>query len=1092
MRHNASLTLLFFACLPLASVAWAGGLAADFASPPASARAGVWWRWIDGNITAEGITRDLHEMSREGIRGADIFDVAGAPQVGKVGMMSPEWRRMFGHAVEEAAANHISFGMVPAAGWGMGGPWIDAEHAAKTLRCAEVQVDGPQHLNQILPRPPGPANYYRDVAVVAFREPADRPVQPAEVRASSSQAGYCNERNWPPADVCDADPNTCWRSGVAVTPQSPAWLEFRYRQPLPASSLYLAGAPHAGPQHGELQALINGHFERLAAFDLKAGEARTLAFPPTTASVFRLLINSAYAPDVQLAEAWLLRAGDVPRLRPGIQWWWFKSAQRSFWDWPKQGPAALEEEYPEDGASDCQASAVVDLSSRLGPEGKLEWEVPAGRWTILRFGAVLLGEAPRMMSRALSGGYEPDPFAPVSADDMFQHTLGPLLQDAGPEAGKTLKTVLVDSWEYGATAEGFQPTWTDRFRQEFKRRRGYDLLPWLPALARRIVDSRQLTDRFLWDYRQTLAELYEDFYARLTQLAHDHHLQTRAENGYGTYPFQHIEGLAAFARVDVPMGEFWYDNPILTQHYHFADSVRTAASAAHIYGRRFVSAESLTIAHGIWEAPGQFKTCLDQAFCTGLNQSMLHLYSLQYDTNARPGLDTYDLLNANMTWWEQSHAFLDYISRCQALLQRGLPVADACYFYGEGACKFVPGRAFLQPALPEGYDFDGINAEVILHRLKARGGRLVLPDGMSYRYLVLPAQPGWNVSARVLGKLERLVRAGATIVGPPPGSAPGLTGFPRQDREVAHLRQTLWGATPGPTGVRQVGKGRVVWGSSMAQLLRSDAVLPDVQVQGGSHDLQWCHRREANTDIYFLSNQGETNLRVAVAFRVTGKQPELWDANSGRTRTLCQFQAGPGQTVVPLQFAPGQSWFVVFCKPVAQPDPSVANFPVLTQAAVVSGPWSVQFDPKWGGPEQPVMFEHLEDWSHRPEPSIKYYSGTAVYRKRFDLPAGLPCPGTRIFLDLGTVKDLTEVRLNGHDLGVLWTAPWQWEITDAVKPAGNELELRVVNLWPNRLIGDAHLPPGRRFTHTNVSQFSRDDQLLPSGLLGPVSLQKGR
>ena len=806
----------------------AGELANQFLTPPQAAKAGVWWRWIDGNVTKEGITRDLTEMARQGIMVLDLFDVGGAPKTGPAAMMGSEWRALFQHALAEAARLGVSINVVPAAGWGMGGPWIDATHATKTLAFREIQVEGPQRLTCNLPAASGPGGYYRDAMVVAFPAASTAPVRPLTVRASSEASGYCGEHNFPSAEAVDDDPETAWQ--VVNNATYPVTLDVTYPRPLPAVGAFIVSLPGAGLATGEIQASDDGRqFRTVATIAMQPGEHRLLSFSPVTASTFRLLVTSAHDPDLRLAEFQMLRAGDKPQLRPGIKWWKFKSGNRSVWQWPRQrANLMLADEYPAPEVSDCRHTDTVDLTGRMSPQGQLTWDVPAGRWTIARFGVVLVGEPPRAKSRAVpNGGYEVDPYSPAAANALYDSTARILVADTPPASRKALTGLFIDSYEIGASAAGQQGTWTEGFRETFQSRHGYDLLPWLPALTRRVVDSRQATNRFLWDYRQLLAELYNGFYAQWTKRAHADGLLMRAENVYGTYPMPHIDGLAAGGRVDVPMGEFWYGDA-LSYCYTTADFVRTAASSAHIYDKPVVGAESLTIADGLEQSPKDWKKILDENFCKGLNQAMVHLWSQQYDVGARPGLHTYDAINANMTWWPHADGFLTYIARCQHLLRQGKPVADLCYFIPEGSCAYVPSRQQITPAIPDGYEFDGLNAEVLLSRVSCRDGRLTLSHGVSYRYLVLPDNPGWGVTAPVLERIAALVREGITIVGPKPGASPSLSGADDQDRRIRRCADDLWGVDPGIAGVRTVGKGRVIWGSELEDIVARDGLPPDL------------------------------------------------------------------------------------------------------------------------------------------------------------------------------------------------------------------------------------------------------------------------
>jgi len=411
-----------------------------------------------------------------------------------------------------------------------------------------------------------------------------------------------------------------------------------------------------------------------------------------------------------------------------------------------------------------------------------------------------------------------------------------------------------------------------------------------------------------------------------------------------------------------------------------------------------------------------------------------------------------------------------------------------------------------------------LNAEVLLKDAAAKDGQLVLPGGMSYRYLVLPHQDSLKVSPTVLRKIAKLVEDGVTAIGPKPAlEAPGLTDYPECDREVRRLAERLWGNQPGDAGERKEGTGRVIWGKTPASVIAADGLAPDVEFRASGQDskFDWIHRRAGGTDIYFVSNQKAASASAEIAFRTSGRQPELWDAVTGEIRALPEFHETNGRTLVPMRFEPRQSFFLVFRKPASSPikREGARNFPESLTVAEIAGPWEVAFDPKWGGPEK-ASFATLEEWTKRPEEGIRYYSGTAVYRKTFDIPSSASNNRqSRIYLDLGTVKNLASIKLNGQDLGVVWTAPWHVEITKAVQKKGNRLEIAVVNLWPNRLIGDAKLPPKKRFATTNVKTYlgvppefslpggckaceerkrtnDLEKSLLPSGLLGPVTVKR--
>jgi hypothetical protein len=686
-------------------------------------------------------------------------------------------------------------------------------------------------------------------------------------------------------------------------------------------------------------------------------------------------------------------------------------------------------------------------------------------------------------------------------DMHFAETGGKMIADAGPLAGKTLKYVHDDSYEV-AGPNGQQPTWTPDFRAEFRKRRGYDPLSYLPVLARRIVDGRQVSNRFLWDYRRTIGDLYaESHYRRMRALAQKHGIGTHPESG-GPF-WLHIDALECEGINDVPMGEFWKrvpepNGPVpMANWYPICDTVRQAASAAHVYGKPICQAEAFTSMGPNWEEDFfDLKDIGDRAFCAGLTRNMLCFYVHQGRLDVKPGYQWEAAgthFDRNVTWWDQIHAWLKYLARCQFLLAQGHFAAELCYFYGEDVPNFVPAKTHMRPPLPAGYDCDTINAEVLLGRLSVQDGRLTLPDGMSYRLLVLPQHR--TVSPHVLGKIKALVEAGATAVGPRPERAPGLTDHPNCDAEVKRLADELWGEMGSGQAMermeRKVGRGRVIAGKTLREILAADGVPPDFEHRATAPDAQldFIHRTSPAAEIYFVSNQLNRPEKAECLFRVAGRQPEIWDPITGEHWEAGDFRQEKGRTMVPLEFGPRQSWFVLFRKPAAEPKPKRSNFPTFAVAGELAGPWTVRFDPKWGGPES-IVFDKLDDWTKRPEPGIKFYSGKATYLNTFDLPESARPPGQRLYLDLGSLKNVAQVRVNGQDAGVVWTAPWRIEITRLAQPTGNRLEIDVVNLWPNRLIGDAALPPGKRLTTTNVVKFKKDSPLMASGLFGPVTIQR--
>lgn len=794
-------------------------------------------------------------------------------------------------------------------------------------------------------------------------------------------------------------------------------------------------------------------------------------------------------------------------------------------------PPDKQEWYRDIAILACRAGAdglwntheAVDVTDRF-LEGTLKWEVPEGAWTILRFGYTLAAIRVSEPSAAMDPSWEIDPLSSAAMDHHFAATGTKLIEDAGPLAGRTLKYTHIDSWEIGV------PTWTASFVEDFRARRGYDPIPYLPAMAGKTVTSKEVTVRFQWDYRRTLADLVaENYYGRLAKLSHEKGLGTHPESG-GPFYTHDIDGLECEGTNDIPMAEFWasrfpysipgFDEGVSSSFFRSSESefppcnygsVRQAATAAHIYGKPMCQAEAYTSFNDDWtEDPFFLRPYGDRAFCVGLTRNVLCFYVHQSDLNAKPGFQwahTGTHFDRNITWWEKSHAWLTYLARCQYMLRQGKFAADILYYCGEAIPNFV---LIDRKPLP-GYDFDTINPQVLLTRATAKDGRVVLPDGMSYRYLVIPENVGETMTPAVAKKFKELVDGGATLIGSRPRHAPGLTDYPRCDEQVKKLADALWGTDTAASGMRTVGNGRVIWGRTLEEVINSDRLAPDIELKGlpSNVEMDWIHRRSASADIYFIANLSDREVNLEISFRIERKVPELWDAVTGSMRPLEEFREENGRTIVPMQFGQRQSFFVVFRRAVSGRAPAEAgerNFATLTDLLTLAGPWEVSFDPAWGGP-QTVTFEQLDDWSKRPEEGIRYYSGTATYKKTFDLSHGVREP---LYLDLGEVKNLAQIRMNGKDLGVVWTAPWRVAIGDAAREKENELEIEVVNLWPNRLIGDGKLPKSERRTVTNVITYEpilpkdfddsqcplceerkrtgKEPELLPSGLLGPVKI----
>jgi len=734
-------------------------------------------------------------------------------------------------------------------------------------------------------------------------------------------------------------------------------------------------------------------------------------------------------------------------------------------------------------------NAIVDLTSRIDAYGRLQWDVPDGSWTIIRFVCANTG-LPLVLPSPNSRGLAIDHFNPEATRYHFEYLLDKLHQELGDFKGTALKQMYVCSYELSGS------TWTPGFLAEFRKRRGYDMTRYLPVLAGATMKDKTSAERFLYDYRKTLGDLLVDaFYRTATELSNQHGLRLCAEAG-GPGPPLHqvpVDALKAQGAIDIPRGEFWKDHDVWV--------VKETACASHIYGKGIVDMESFTSWRHWQDGPFELKPLADRVLCDGTNHFTLHTAAHNPSATDRPGWVYHAGTHAgpNTAWWPKAKPWIDYLSRCSYLLQQGLFVADVCYYYGDQGFNFVPPKR-IDPSRGYGYDYDVTNAEVLLSRMSVANGRLMLPDGLGYELLVLPERE--DIDVAVLRKIEQLVQAGATVVGPKPARSNGLGECRQRDVEVRTVAARLWGPCDGTKCKENAcGKGRIVWGISLRDLLQARGLGPDFGFvcDDKGCDLDYIHRRTAEADIYFVINKREQGQQVTCSFRVSGKTPQLWLPDTGEIKACPSYEQAKGVTRLPLELGPFGSVFVVF-RHVAQPPPAGFGDRITPegggttrdQSREIGGPWQVSFPPGWGAPAART-FPQLISWTQDRDEGVRYFSGVATYRKTLDLAPDQLGVGKRLVLDLGRVRLVAEVYLNGRSLGIVWKPPFTVDITDAVRAGANELIVEVANTWSNRLAGDAR-SEGRDFCRTNITKSLtwtvpwEDTPLLESGLLGPVRL----
>jgi hypothetical protein len=1070
-----------------------------FLNPPESAKPRVWWHWTGGNITNEGITKDLEWMKRAGIGGVHIADIGfgGGQEIEKkIEFFSPEWFEAVRHAAAESDRLGLELSIFSSSGWSLtGGPWVKPEQAMKKLVWSETTVEGPMKLNQMLPRPPShpgafgslrglsgssPSNsYYRDSVVVAFPTPSDeKPMEDLRPRVTAS-GGEID-----PAVLMDDIFET--RATIVPGKDGIAWVQYEFPRPVRTKAVTLI-APGRGVPFGRIQKSDDGKtyhtlVELPGAVQYRPVGLKTYAFAETSARFIRLTMTGA-APD---PSAVIYQTRPKPAKEYQIGEFIVHTGARVD-RWQDKAGFNLIYEYesvptpPVSAESVIPPADVINLTSAMDPNGVLQWDVPPGKWTILRMGCSLVGSRNRAGTQSGSG-LEVDKLNAKHVESYFHGYMDPIEKALGPLVGTSLRYMMMDSWEAG------MQNWTDDMIAQFRNRRGYNPTSYLPALAGRVVGGADRSDRFLWDFRRTIVDLIaEAHYGTMADL-----LRKKGMGIYAEAPGVSMEiledTLLTKSKVEIPMAEFWLGQMHPPAEY-YAD-VRMAASAAHVYGKKLVAAESFT--GGGYDAPAVYKNLADYWFAQGINRIVFHS-SAHQPLDTRPGntmVGTH--FNRNITWAEQAESVVAYLARISHMLQQGLFVADLAYLLNEGAPSSQPfWGAGLQPAPPEGYDYDTINADVLLNRMTvSEDGRLVLPDGMSYRILVLP-ENSRRMRPELLRKIRSLVAGGAILVGPKPQQSPSLQeGAVEADLEVRALADEIWGDLDGIQRNKHFcGKGLVTWGLPLEEVLSLADIPKDAEFAGSLDSaVEWIHRRTDDADIYFVANRTDLPQEIESRFRVEGKEAELWHPDTGVIEPA-DYRIVARRTNVHLDLDPRESVFVVFRR---KAESASRKLPLRTTRtlATLYGPWDITFPPNLGAPER-IRLARLESWTDNPADGVKYFSGTATYTKTVQVPQDWLKSERRILLDLGTVRDIAGVSINGHRAAALWKPPYRTDISSFLKAGTNRLEIKITNQWTNRMLGDQQLDPAQRVLAPLpkwMLSFGPPATLAEAGLIGPVTL----
>lgn len=1036
-------------------------LARDFATPPETVQTGIYWYWISGNISEEGVVRDLHAMKRVGINRAFIGNIGqdGLYTERNVLMMSDEWWKILHTALKTASELDIEIGIFNSPGWSQsGGPWVKPDEAMRYLASAQIEVEGPRHIETTIAAPAADFEDVRTIAYPAPEEYASRPDAAIKTDFAADNA----------AAIADGDPAT----GITLPAGRVNTITFDCGRPYTARSLTLKLLPSPAAYGARLEAEIDGTYTTVAAFTVDRSNPAinvgfdpyapvTVSFAATTARRFRLVTDAA-AQSGGIAEAEL---SAQPRIASYAEKTLAKMCQTPlpYWNhymWPVQAEI-------DNKAYAIDPASVQDISASIDSEGNLKWDVPEGRWIIMRTGMAPTGVTNGPATPEATG-LEIDKMSSRHVRTHFDAFIGEILRRIPAEDRKTFKVVVQDSYETGGQ------NFTDDFMQTFESVYGYSMLPYLPAYYGYVVGDQDRSDRFLWDLRRLIADqVAYQYVGGLRDVSHEHGLTTWLEC-YGHWGFPG-EFLQYGGQSDEIAGEFWSVGSLGDIEN------RAASSCGHIYGKTLIWAESNTSGGPAYSrAPVDMKQRTDRFFAEGINASLLHLYIEQADTLRYPGINAPfgNEFDANNTWFSQMDLFTDYLKRCNYMLRQGLNVADVAYLIGEDAPKMTGEQS---PALPAGYQFDYINAEVIMRDANVSHGRITLPHGTSYRVLVLP--PVETMRPELLEKIERMVSDGAILLGQPPRRSPSMQNYPAADTEVERMARSMWGGCFDTKGANDYGKGRIYNGCTLEEIFAEIDLEPDFRVESGA-PLLYNHRSMMGAEIYFVSNQSGAAVDATPEFRVDpALAPERWSPVDGSITSLPQFEATATGIRMPLHLEPLESCFIVFR---GKGSPKAGdNNPTPASAVEISEPWHVAFDGKLSSPA-PIEMASPADLAQNADPEIRYFSGTITYTTEFDLD---DASAARVLLNLGRVESMAKVYVNDRYAGGAWCPPYKVDITQCVKKGRNTLRVEVVNKWVNRIVGDMQLPPEQRKISLLVNPYDASTPLPPSGLQQAVTVE---
>ena len=954
------LTLLFLSCTSSNKISYIDKLEENFRTPTQENTLWTYWYWLRDDISKEGITKDLEAMKKVGIGTAFIGNINPEEKDGKIPMLSEQWWDHMVHAIEEGKRIGVDIGVFNCPGWSQsGGPWVTYDKSMRHLVYSEVKVEGGRKLNIKLEKP---KDIFQDTHAIAFKSIIEENntinLKNAKIKVHPNMADYHK--------LFDLDSTTVSSFSGSIDEFT---FDFQLKKPETVRNLTLNVSNKVINQRCDIYAKLDGEFSLIKSYEIERVNLMvnvgpnvfapvSISVPETDSKDFRIVFtnknNNIFdefeakpRDDWKLSEIILSAA---PRLEDYSEKNLGKMHPTPFPKWKDY----LWDQQPESGGDGLKIkpSNVIDISKMLDSEGRISWDVPQGNWTILRFGMTPTGtkNAP---SAPQGKGYEIDKASSKLARYHFEQYVGKLLDKIPEGSKKAFKYIIADSYEMGSQ------NWSDNYTEKFLEKFNYNPVKYLPVFSGRIVGSVDESERFLWDLRRLTADLIAyEYVGGLKKIGNENNLKLWLEN-YGHWGFP-SEFLLYGGQSDLISGEFWNEGSL-------GDiECKSASSAAHIYGKKRVSAEAFTAAGRAYvRHPALLKKRGDWSFTEGINHFVLHLYIHQPDDKRIPGVNAWfsTEFNRHNTWFYQSKSYFDYLRRCQYMLQLGEYSADVCYFIGENAPIMTGSR---NPELPKGYSYDYINADIILNKLDVLDGKFILPNGISYDMMILPKLE--SMTPETLSKIETLVSDGGKIYGEAPKYSPSLKNYPNSDSLIKKISKSMWS---GDNNITTYGKGKIINKIPISEALDKLEIKQDVDL-GGDYPVLWTHRTDENMDIYFLTNQSDKKIVYQPSFRIKDKHPQLWDPITGDTRPLNSYEQKKGRIYIDIEMLPFQSWFIVFSdKKSSVNDPNIKNFPDYKLLQKIDSPWEVEFENKSFGPKEKEVFNQLSDWTLNEDEKIK-------------------------------------------------------------------------------------------------------------------------